>query len=464
MSKKNLLLLIIIVSGFLLPLSYFNTAKSTPPLYINDEIDNRVSFVCAPESSAAKVTSLWNYTGTTAIDQVVISKDGSHIAAINSTHAILFNKSSNVPLWNYTLPFSENPPTSIDISYNGTYIAVQGLSRTFLLNNSQDSPKTYMWYLEPPALPSRAVAISETGTYIVAAHQQTIYFINNSFSTESAWNILPEWDYFFPGPAFPDPYAVAISYNGDYIVAGCDDGFVYFFNKTKTNPKTYEWRFNTTAQIGQVDSNLIDIGYDYINDLYYIVVANNEKEVYLLDSTIENPKTAVWNATLDNIARTIDISSDGTNIVASTGNYIYYFDNSPSPTLKEELWKRYYGSVELSTAISADGKYVVAGIGGPTTMYLINHKNETLWSTPQPVSSVGISGLGDYIVGGRSNKIYLYYHDIPKPIILGGGGGDNDDEEEEEAAIPFGNYYLVFACVTLISLIVLMKRKVIFKV
>ncbi len=48
----------------------------------------------------------------------------------------------------------------------------------------------------------------------------------------------------------------------------------------------------------------------------------------------------------------------------------------------------------------------------------------------------------------------------------GGGilpGDDDDDDDDEEAAIPFGNNYIIFTVIAVISLIVIMKRKAILK-
>ncbi|MFX0186585.1 MAG: carbohydrate binding domain-containing protein [Candidatus Hodarchaeota archaeon] len=43
------------------------------------------------------------------------------------------------------------------------------------------------------------------------------------------------------------------------------------------------------------------------------------------------------------------------------------------------------------------------------------------------------------------------------------GDDDDNDDDDEEAIIPFGNYYLLFAVLAMLSLIVIIKRKAIFK-
>ena len=56
---------------------------------------------------------------------------------------------------------------------------------------------------------------------------------------------------------------------------------------------------------------------------------------------------------------------------------------------------------------------------------------------------------------------FLFGPPITSGLILPGGGGDDDDDDDEEAAIPFGNYYLLFAVIGIVALILIHKRKAI---
>ena len=81
------------------------------------------------------------------------------------------------------------------------------------------------------------------------------------------------------------------------------------------------------------------------------------------------------------------------------------------------------------------------------------------------IPNVAINGFGNYFAFIEDTSVlHFYHHDVPLPRAIaarsGGGGGDDD---AETPAVPFGNYYLVFACIAIISLAVVMKRKLSFK-
>jgi len=81
------------------------------------------------------------------------------------------------------------------------------------------------------------------------------------------------------------------------------------------------------------------------------------------------------------------------------------------------------------------------------------------------IPNVAINGFGNYFALIEDDYVlHFYHHDVPLPKALAASSGDgNGDDDDDEAAIPFGNYYLVFAFITIISLIVIVKKKEIFK-
>ena len=56
-------------------------------------------------------------------------------------------------------------------------------------------------------------------------------------------------------------------------------------------------------------------------------------------------------------------------------------------------------------------------------------------------------------------KITVYGDDNPNP---GGDDDDDDDDDDDMGAIPLGNYYLIFVAIAIISLILIIRRKIIF--
>ena len=159
------------------------------------------------------------------------------------------------------------------------------------------------------------------------------------------------------------------------------------------------------------------------------------------------------------------ISSDGKYVALSSTNKIFYFNHSLSGGQKLPMWSTDPPDTPVSVDITADGKYVVGGTDAVGTAYLLNNSitnpKDHEWSSAGMVKDIAISGWGDYFAVGNANEeIILYHHARPIPPILRPLLGDDDDDDEGTPAIPFGNYYLVFAIISIIGLIIITKRKV----
>ncbi len=78
---------------------------------------------------------------------------------------------------------------------------------------------------------------------------------------------------------------------------------------------------------------------------------------------------------------------------------------------------------------------------------------------------MSISAWGNYIGAGgesTSGETFLFYHARPIPYLFRPYiAGDDDDDDEEAAAIPFGNSYLVFMVISIVALIIIIRRKTI---
>ena len=77
-----------------------------------------------------------------------------------------------------------------------------------------------------------------------------------------------------------------------------------------------------------------------------------------------------------------------------------------------------------------------------------------------------MAALGNYIGAGgdsTSGEAYMFYHARPVPPALLPYIADDDDDDDDEPAIPLGNYYLLFAGLAIVALIVIIKRKALLK-
>jgi WD40 repeat protein len=382
---------------------------------------------------------MWTYNGAVTWDSIAISADGEYIVAVNGDgpgqQAILFNKSlpepgnSKLPVWRVD-PFSG--AYSVDISADGKYIVVGGSNEVRVYNNSYrpgfDKTNEYLW-TNNTANNVNSVAISADGNYVAAGTDaggaDNVIFWNNSdydYNQEHP----PMWSY----DTGNNIDAVAISVTGEYIAVGSFLDF-YLFNKSNVGIKTPQYQHNT--------------GTDWIRS-----VAISEDGEY------------------------IAVGADNSGVLGAVSLYI----NSES---KREWYNATEGEVR-SVDITADGNYIVAGTEydrqddspDENTVFLYNrsgkdaHPPEWAFNTSHDVNSMSISAWGNYIgVGGEfisgSGRAYLFYHARPPPPrIISGNGDDDDDHDDEEAAIPFGNHYLLFTTIAVVSLVIITKRKLVF--
>ena len=251
------------------------------------------------------------------------------------------------------------------------------------------------------------VAISADGNYMVAGGDK-VYLFNKSSTTPKT----PIWEYDTGDYIWP----VAISADGNYIVAGDEsiNGKFYLFHKSDPNPL---WDYTIS---GSVNSLAIS------SDGTYIAVADSYN-FYLFNNTISSPKTPIWeyNVPVETGAWTVSISSDGKFIAAGSAagdlNYakLYLFNNSFS-TSKTPIWD--YDSDEdfVSVAISADGNYIAAGASGSSLpdwqhyFYLFDNSGFLLWEyqTQSTPGDVSISSDGTYITAEYYSTLFLFNNSL----------------------------------------------------
>lgn len=253
----------------------------------------------------------------------------------------------------------------------------------------------------------RSVAISGDGKYIAAASDNgNIYF----FNTSNLANPLI-WTYFAtPGV----PGSVAISSDGNYIAAESNQS-VYLFDKTSGTPL---WSYDAPEEVLSVSIS---------SDGNYIAVATIKgshwdpeyANVYLFNSSIVSLKTPMWNYTVDNLIKSVAISSDGNFIAIGTLNSsiwegerdgeIYLFNKSMSAD-KTPMWNYPTGAI-YEVDMNFNGSIIIAAEVKNDTYGLV-HIFEDLSSDPsdlypeRPVYSVDISSNGQYYVYGCNDSVY----------------------------------------------------------
>ncbi|MFW9819755.1 MAG: SBBP repeat-containing protein [Candidatus Thorarchaeota archaeon] len=210
---------------------------------------------------------------------------------------------------------------------------------------------------------------------------------------------------------------LAISEDGNYIVSGSKNYGVnklLLFNKNYSKPL---WSYDN------LDSEVFEV--DISSNGSYIVACTGSPDwkIYLFN---KDSSTPLWNYQAGDIVFTVAISADGNYIVGgSKDNRIYLFHKSSSVP----LWSYYTGGNVQSVDISATGSYIVVG-SADDKLYLFERTSSTpVWTYTidyipgnwGAVSTVAISSDGNYIVGGSevyqgTSRIYLFRRSSSTPL------------------------------------------------
>ena len=267
----------------------------------------------------------------------------------------------------------------------------------------------------------RSLAISEDGEYIIVGTGQnwevsgdnTVYLLYRNGS------LL--WSY----PVAVEVGSVAISDNGDYIVAGSEDTDIYLFDKQGTKL----WNYNTSNEICSVDIS---------GDGFYITAGGKSDYIYLFNKTSGEPMLA--HAAIGDV-RSVAISQDGQFHTAGDGGGNAYLFNSTNSTPQ---WVEDVGGYYFDVDISGNGDYIIAGRN--EDLFLLNQTGQ-VWHYDQVGFGVytRISLDGELIAVGSSDDVYLFSKDnnsylwkatLPNSDQVGAVGFSSDGQYIVAGAIP----------------------------
>lgn len=326
-----------------------------------------------------KPSPIWEFSSNRSIENVLISNDGNYIIAAQTDRSsnskiYLFNSSNSNPIrvFNYST-------LQVAISNDAQYIVIAEES-LHLFNRDNSSP---LWSYPSPN-PANFVDISADGNYIVATMGKNVYLFEKE-SSSPIWTNTPN-----------DPYQVsrvAISSDGDYIVASADSN-LYLFNRSSSIPLwTYVCEnYIKTLTISE-DGTLIAVGISGFNNK--VILFNRNNPVPLKNYSIS--------------VRSVDVSSDGTNIVVGgEGRITLLSKNSNTP-----IWEYSHLGVAgagFVVALSMNGYEIVAG-NTKGSIYLFESDQSTpIWSfkTIHAIYSVSISSDGAKFVAGNYDSLYYF--------------------------------------------------------
>jgi len=237
------------------------------------------------------------------------------------------------------------------------------------------------------------VAVSSDGQYVAAASGDTGVYV----FTEGTllWHDRPK-----TGEGIK---SIVISSNGEYVAAGQDD-------ETNTGRATvYLYAARNGTQLWSYDTRGLVWSVDVSSNGSYIVAGSWDHNVYLFSKDSGKP---LWNYQARDGFRSVAISSDGQYIAAAGYSGLYMFNRDSG----EPMWNYSQYGAFSTVAISSDGQYVAAGSSGDYSVLLLRRDGAVLWRNPtkgEPLS-VAISSDGQYVVAGSgvpANDVRLFTRD-----------------------------------------------------
>jgi len=296
---------------------------------------------------------LWDYPTDYPVIDISMTADASDIVANSSKKAYFFDTTGSL-LGTLTL---DSGISSVSCSPHGKY---------FTMTYGQDflnwwfdkvalwgyDEKEWLWRYTCGVRGSSDAAVSINGEYVVVGGARDI--IIGDFGELSLYNKNGDllWKYSIDTESLGGKYSVAISTDGQYMVAGnTDNENLYFFERDQA----LIWSYNA----GDIE------GVGISGDGSFIVGANNDK-VYLFDSD----KRLWWVSEFDDI-KDVAISADANTVTVSTGNgKVYKFLRGPGWTPNQlphsifnyspELPKVHeWVTLDASASYDSDGKIAV---------------------------------------------------------------------------------------------------------
>jgi len=304
---------------------------------------------------------LWEFQGGSEIGGdvkggVAISGDGNKIFALIGSIAVLFDKSSNKPIWKTEVGNGYN----VAISKDGKYMAVglagseENENSNLLILWSAESEKPLWKYHSSGNF--HDVSLSSDGSYIGASTgcpDRKAYI----FSKGSNIPILKSDQLTRDSPV----HRGKISADGNWLAVGSesDAGAIFLFKKGEQQPV---WKFPTKNGSSVRALSFTPSG-------HYIGASTFGGQAYIFESGSSQPISS-W--TINGALGGIDIADDGTFIATGgTDKKLHIFEKGKTEG-KEIPFNEYVEEID----ISADGKYVAAGTGGSVYFFESFNKDQ----------------------------------------------------------------------------------------
>jgi len=302
-----------------------------------------VNEVCLLSGASHEVLMRWPTVGGT--DSISISFDGRYVAAggsgpRDSGWIAAYSTQSSASLWENE---TDDRIVSVAISSDGALIATQDIGGIVRVLSRSDGVILWSYSIGTSGAMAHPVAISSNGDHIVAGTTpgggDPSVFLFSAFSETPIWSYLPP---------YPSEWiaSVAISSNGEHIAAGDYAGRIYLFSRLQATPL---WTYETSRDIYSVA--LADDG-------KLLVVGGGDGNVYLFSATSGVPH---WVYPTGGPVYSVSISADGNHIAAGSQDGRVYLFSASSNT---PLWSYQTEARIAAVSMASKGNRVAASNPG----------------------------------------------------------------------------------------------------
>jgi hypothetical protein len=199
--------------------------------------------------------------------------------------------------------------------------------------------------------------------------------------------------------------SLAVSADGNYTVAGTENGSVYLFDRTGSLLWTHSFSKDVECVAISGDGSRIVVGvHEYLS---------GKSDVYLLDSL----RNVIWQKDLVEGSWPCDVavSPDAEYIATGdTKNVLYLYDVDGSL-----IWTFTAGGWVNAVSVSLEGKYIAAG-SWDNSLYFFDETGDLLWSHEfeYHVDAVSVSPEGEYVAAGSPTVRDMFLYDKNGSLVL----------------------------------------------
>jgi outer membrane protein assembly factor BamB/tetratricopeptide (TPR) repeat protein len=205
-------------------------------------------------------------------------------------------------------------------------------------------------------------------------------------------DVVETWRYTIEGYALD----MDISSGAELIVIGGvigeNNGIIYLFDKSGR----LLWKYTNPEPFSSVAIS---------DDGNFIVAGSDDHQTYFFDRR----GLLLWRYSADKKIRCVEVSEDGQMLVTgSDDNNVYFFDNSRR--IKRFAWKYRFDNSTSAVAMSKKGNYILAG-SDDHGIYALDSDGQLMWkhTAKGAITSVSVSKFADYLVAGsQDGNIYCF--------------------------------------------------------